>query len=166
MLKLKVFYFYQQRYYWSTVLLYSYTFGYLSPDLISYGGIFLPDLIDGHNLNSLSLESNWWKFYFLQIWEPLITHRILEWPKGWWSCFGTYSVPKRYLISPTNSLTFSKTEDCRAVKQNFPRFTVIFYCILAHFWNVCPKIVIIPTNFTGKQKICLIISLETMIWGK
>ena len=30
---------------------------------------------------------------------------------------------KAYLISPTNSLTFPKTEECGAVNQNFVSFT-------------------------------------------
>ena len=33
--------------------------------------------------------------------------------------------PKAYLIYPTNSLTFPKTEKCSAVKQNFTSFAGI-----------------------------------------
>ena len=38
-----------------------------------------------------------------------------------------YLKPKAYIISPTNSLTFLKTEECRAIKQNFTSFMGVYY---------------------------------------
>ena len=37
--------------------------------------------------------------------------------------FNQQANPKAYLICPTNSLTFPKTEDCSAKEQNFASFT-------------------------------------------
>ena len=40
-------------------------------------------------------------------------------------------LPKAYIIiSPTNSLTFSDTEGCRMIKQNFTSFTANFTTFL------------------------------------
>ena len=65
-----------------------------------------------------------------------------------------------HLISPTNSPTFPKIEECRAVNtklNKFRKLTLLSIC------NSSPKTVIIPTIFVGKHVKWLEISLETMI---
>ena len=82
--------------------------------------------------------------------------------KGLMELFWNILCAEDVLNLPNQLSNFSKNR-LQGSETEFPTFTVKFYCILAHFCNVSPKIVKIPTNFTGKQKICFIISLERMI---
>ena len=66
---------------------------------------------------------------------------------------------KAYLISPTNSLTFLKTEECIAIKHNFTSFAATF----TTFWYSRSKITITPIIFNRKHVKSMEISLETMI---
>ena len=62
--------------------------------------------------------------------------------------------PKAYLISPTKSLSFSKTEECSEV-NHFTKFSLLPF-----------KVAIIPTMLTIKHVKFSDINLETNIWGK
>ena len=68
--------------------------------------------------------------------------------------------PKTYLISPTKSLTFLKTEECSEVNQNFVSFTGSFSKILAIIIQGSNN----STIFTRKHVQFSDIILETIIW--
>ena len=67
---------------------------------------------------------------------------------------------KAYLICSTNSLTFSKTEECSAIEQTFASFTGQFYRIGGVYVQNKQKF---QQFFSGKHVKFMDVSFGTMI---
>ena len=116
------------------------------------------------------LDRNWFALFFIdRFTKPLIAFSTTtksyqcQYCKHYWNHLFQ---SKAYLITLTNSLTFSNTKECSAVKQNFTSWAQLGTDNFTIFLLFALKMaIIIPTNFIGKHLEFMEISLETVIWG-